>query len=76
MNVNQSQQKKLSHSSSSATPSQSGGGPNGGGLSPIDDDNGHIVVTEVKLSLLVDMKENLGLVPLVDISVIDRNLME
>ncbi|KAG8472882.1 hypothetical protein CXB51_034866 [Gossypium anomalum] len=41
MNVDQSQQKNLSHSSSSAMPSQSGNGPNGGSLSPIDDDDGH-----------------------------------
>ncbi|MBA0653909.1 hypothetical protein Goklo_021008 [Gossypium klotzschianum] len=35
-----------------------------------------IVVLEVKLGLLVGAKENIGLVPLMDISVIDQNLME
>ncbi|MFQ6663749.1 hypothetical protein Gotur_031150, partial [Gossypium turneri] len=35
-----------------------------------------IVVIEVKLGLLVSMEENMGLVPLVDISVIDQSLME
>ncbi|MBA0846343.1 hypothetical protein Goshw_000729 [Gossypium schwendimanii] len=35
-----------------------------------------IVVIEVKLGLLVSMEENMGLVPLVDISIIDQNLME
>ncbi|KAH1055572.1 hypothetical protein J1N35_033637 [Gossypium stocksii] len=35
-----------------------------------------IVVIEVKLGLLVSMEENMGLVPLVDISIIDESLME
>ncbi|MBA0604965.1 hypothetical protein Godav_017586, partial [Gossypium davidsonii] len=51
-----------SHSSSSATPSQSGDGHDGGGLSPIDDNDGH--------------SGDRGLIPLVDISIIDQNLME
>ncbi|KAK5845139.1 hypothetical protein PVK06_001293 [Gossypium arboreum] len=43
MDVNQSQQQKLSHSSSSSTPSQSGNRPDGGDLSPIDEDDGYSV---------------------------------
>ncbi|MBA0628649.1 hypothetical protein Godav_023337 [Gossypium davidsonii] len=35
-----------------------------------------IVVIDVKLGLLVGMDENMGLAPLVDIFVIDKNLME
>ncbi|MFQ6669173.1 hypothetical protein Gotur_034527 [Gossypium turneri] len=35
-----------------------------------------IVMIVVKLGLLANMEENMGLVPLVDISVIDQNLME
>ncbi|MBA0860299.1 hypothetical protein Goshw_016177, partial [Gossypium schwendimanii] len=35
-----------------------------------------IVVLEVKLGLLVGTEENIGLVPLMDISVIEQNLME
>ncbi|KAG8480704.1 hypothetical protein CXB51_025423 [Gossypium anomalum] len=41
MDVNQSQQKNLSHSSSSSMPSQSGDGPDGGVLSPINEDDGY-----------------------------------
>ncbi|KAH1056661.1 hypothetical protein J1N35_034726, partial [Gossypium stocksii] len=35
-----------------------------------------IMVIEVKLGVLVGMEENMGLVPLVGISMIDQNLME
>ncbi|MFQ6666302.1 hypothetical protein Gotur_032699 [Gossypium turneri] len=75
IDVDQSQQQNLSHSSSSSTPSQNGDGDDGGGLSPIDEDDRYSG-DRGEISLLVSMEENMGLVPLVDISMLDQSLME
>ncbi|KAE8702606.1 hypothetical protein F3Y22_tig00110482pilonHSYRG00449 [Hibiscus syriacus] len=79
MNVDESQQQNISHSSSCSTSSQSGDGIHGGGLSPVDDDDNDDDSSgcgrdEIRSSSRYGREY--GLVPLVDIFVIDQNLVE